>query len=113
MGRTKFVLEQITICSEEFSVYLCTNKIGWLTMQTQEHVKDAFLSTEIEGKARIVFLWKLTRFIKQNKIDIVITNSANAGFYGRLAAFLPTQNLAIILMDGVRCITEVRSLVLY
>ncbi len=86
-GAQKFVQEQINICSNEFNVYLCTNKVGWLTTQTKGHVKDTFLSTEIEGKTSIVFLWKLTKFIQQNKIDLVITNSANAGFYGRLGAF--------------------------
>ncbi|MFY8126734.1 MAG: glycosyltransferase [Chitinophagaceae bacterium] len=86
-GAQKFVQEQIVVCSSEFNVYLCTNKNDWLTKHTNEFVKDTLLSKAIESKTSVAFLFKLMSFIKKNKIDLVITNSANAGFYGRLAAF--------------------------
>ncbi len=84
-GAQKFVKEQIDICNNEFDIYLCTNQNDWLTQQVA--VKNVLLNKSIEKAFSIVFLIQLIKFIKQNKIDLVITNSANAGFYGRLAAY--------------------------
>ena len=86
-GAQKFVKEQIDIAANEFDVYLCTNQKDWLTEQTKNKTNTVLLNKLIEGKASIIFLFQLIKFIKKNKIDLVITNSANAGFYGRIAAF--------------------------
>ena len=91
-GAQKFVKEQIDISSKEFDVYLCTNQEGWLIEQVQRKTKSFFLSKSIEKKTSLLFLIDLIKFIKHNKIDLVITNSANAGFYGRLAAFFARTN---------------------
>jgi len=86
-GVQKFVKEQIEISSDLFNVCLCSNKEGWLTKQVDNKLKGTFLSKSIERKISIFFLIELSRYIKKNKISLVITNSANAGFYGRIAAF--------------------------
>lgn len=86
-GVQKFVKEQIDISSKEFYFYICTNQQGWLTEQVQGKTKNFFLNKSIEKKTSLLFLIQLIQFIKHHKIDLVITNSANAGFYGRLAAF--------------------------
>lgn len=84
-GAQKFVKEQIDICENEFDIFLCTNQNDWLTQQVA--VKNVLLNKSIEKTFSIGFLIQLIKFIKQNKIDLVVTNSANAGFYGRLAAY--------------------------
>lgn len=91
-GAQKFVKEQIEISAKEFDVYLCCNQDGWLSQQTGDKLKGHYFSSSIEKKTSLLFLIQLTQFIKYNKIDLVITNSANAGFYGRLAAFFARTN---------------------
>ena len=85
-GAQKFVKEQIDFCKNEFDVFLCTNQNAWLTQHVA--VKNVLLNKSIEKVFSIRFLIELINYIKKNKIDLVVTNSANAGFYGRLAAFL-------------------------
>jgi glycosyltransferase involved in cell wall biosynthesis len=91
-GAQKFVKEQIDISTKEFDVYLCCNQDGWLSQQSADKLKGHFFSSSIEKKTSLFFLFQLIKFIKQNKIALVITNSANAGFYGRLAAFFARTN---------------------
>jgi O86/O127-antigen biosynthesis alpha-1,3-N-acetylgalactosaminyltransferase len=86
-GVQKFVKEQIDITANEFDVYLCTNQKDWLTEQTSTKTKGVLLNRSIKSKLSFLFLIRLIIFIKKNKIDLVITNSANAGFYGRVAAW--------------------------
>ena len=86
-GAQKFVNEQIEICAETFDVYLCTNQEGWLSNISKNHLKGTFFNRSIESKTSFIFLFQLYRYLKQNQINLVVTNSANAGFYGRLAAF--------------------------
>lgn len=86
-GAQKFVKEQIEISSSEFNVFLCTNKADWLTNETQLFVKNTLLNKAIDSKISIAFLLQLIKFIKANNINLVVTNSANAGLYGRIAAF--------------------------
>jgi glycosyltransferase involved in cell wall biosynthesis len=91
-GVQKFVKEQIDITYNDFDVYLYTNKKGWLTEQIIDKTKGIFLNKSIEKKASIFFLFELIKCIKKNKIALVITNSANAGFYGRIAAKIAGVN---------------------
>jgi glycosyltransferase involved in cell wall biosynthesis len=91
-GVQKFVKEQIDISSKEFDVYLCCNQDGWLSQQSADKLKGHYFSSSIEKKTSILFLIQLIKFIKHHKIDLVITNSANAGFYGRLATFFAKIN---------------------
>lgn len=91
-GVQKFVKEQIETTTDLFDVYLCSNQEGWLTKQVESKVKELSLNKAIESKFSIFFLFTLARYIKKNKIDLVITNSANAGFYGRIAAKIAGLN---------------------
>lgn len=86
-GAQKFVKEQIDITVEHFNVFLCTNKPGWLTEVSNDKTKLNLLDGGIEKLTSIRFLFRLYFFIKKNKISLVVANSANAGFYGRIAAF--------------------------
>lgn len=87
-GAQKFVKEQIDITSKLFDVYLCTNQQGWLTEQTQQNIKGLYLDRAIEDSFSVFYIFRLRKYIKQNGINLVVTNSANAGFYGRLAAYV-------------------------
>ena len=89
-GAQKFVKEQIDICKNDFHIFLCTNQNDWLTQQVE--VENVLLNKSIEKAFSIGFLIQLVKFIKKNKIDLVITNSANAGFYGRIAAYIASVN---------------------
>ncbi|MFY7965745.1 MAG: glycosyltransferase [Chitinophagaceae bacterium] len=91
-GAQKFVKEQIDISAKDFDVYLCCNQDGWLSQQSVGKTKGHLFSSSIEKKTSLLFLIQLIKFIKHHKIDLVITNSANAGFYGRLAAFFARTN---------------------
>lgn len=86
-GAQKFVKEQIDVCSNIFDAYLCTNQEGWLLQQTSEQLRGYYLNKSIKKNFSITFLFQLYRYIKKNEINLVIANSANAGFYGRVAAF--------------------------
>lgn len=86
-GAQKFVCEQIEILSGSYECYLSTNSRGWLSENTQEYVKDTLFDSGIEGVS-LSYLITLYKFIKKNKIDLVVCNSANGGLYGRIASFL-------------------------
>lgn len=85
-GAQKFVYEQIKVLSDSFDCYLATNSKGWLSESLDGIICDVFLDDGIE-KLSFIYLIKLRKFIKKNNISLVICNSANGGFYGRLAAF--------------------------
>lgn len=91
-GVQKFVKEQLQILQPHFKLYLVTNKHGWLTQQVQQWLHGSLLNTAIQFKFSPLFIYKLYRFIKANNISLVVCNSANAGFYGRIAAKLAGVN---------------------
>ncbi|MDR6566561.1 glycosyltransferase [Chitinophaga ginsengisegetis] len=86
-GAQKYVKEQIDICVNDFNVYLAVNQTGWLSEVAADKVKEFFFDKRIESsRTSPGYLFGLLKFIKRNKIDLVVANSANAGLYGRLAA---------------------------
>lgn len=87
-GAQKFVKEQIDITSKLFDVFLCTNERGWLTEQVEQNVQHIYFDKAIENNFSLFYIFRLAKYIKKNKIALVVTSSANAGFYGRLAAAL-------------------------
>jgi len=91
-GVQKFVKEQIDISNKDFDIHLCSNQEGWLTENIIGKTKGIFLNKSIERKASVFFLFELVKYINKNKIKLVITNSANAGFYGRIAAKIAGVN---------------------
>ncbi|MCW3462073.1 glycosyltransferase [Chitinophaga nivalis] len=85
-GAQKYVREQIAICSKEFEVYLSTNEPGWLTEHVAGEIAGQLLDKRIESRTSIGYLTRLAKYIKEHGIGLVVTNSANAGMYGRIAA---------------------------
>ncbi len=91
-GAQKFVKEQIEVLKDDFDVYLCTHKEEIVVVDTNQITKGKLISKLIEKKFSIKFLFLLVSFLKKNKIDLVICNSANAGIYGRVASFVLNKN---------------------
>ncbi|MGN6394318.1 MAG: glycosyltransferase [Mucilaginibacter sp.] len=85
-GAQKFVYEQIKVLADSLECYLSTNSEGWLSEKTASYIKKSLLDPRIESIS-LKYLIKLYRFIKDNKIDLVVCSSANGGLYGRLASF--------------------------
>ncbi len=82
-GAQKWVKEQLDITKEYFDTYLATNKSGWLV--DNSNFLDALIDKKIESRFSLLYLYKLIKFIKKNRIDLIVASSANAGLYARLA----------------------------
>ncbi|MEC5147433.1 glycosyltransferase [Chitinophaga sp. 212800010-3] len=98
-GAQKYVREQVSICSSQFQVYLATNKEGWLTENASAELEGIFLDDRIESRISVSYLLGLIKYIKKHRIGLIITNSANAGLYGRIAARL-TGKASIYVSHG-------------
>ncbi|HCE4629684.1 TPA: glycosyltransferase [Vibrio parahaemolyticus] len=78
----------------EHSHLLLTSENGWLCEQSC--FDDRFLIKEINSYSMISSILKIRKVIKETSPDIIITSSANAGLYGRLAAFLSRKKVVYI-----------------
>jgi glycosyltransferase involved in cell wall biosynthesis len=97
-GAQKWTKEQIEICSSDFKCFLATDEDGWLSQNVK--VQDKFLNKLIHKRFSIQYLIKLNQFIKQNKIDLIIASSANAGIYARLIKLLNSNIKVIYVSHG-------------
>jgi glycosyltransferase involved in cell wall biosynthesis len=66
---------------------LASNKEGWLTDSIKGKLKNTYFSPLL-NKISIYYIFQLYKFIKNNNIDLIVCNSANAGFYGRICALI-------------------------
>ncbi|OHD93922.1 MAG: hypothetical protein A2019_09575 [Sulfurimonas sp. GWF2_37_8] len=82
-GAQKWTKEQIEVCSDAFKCYLGTGEDGWLVQNTS--VENSFIDARIYKRFCITYLMRFVKYIKINKIDIIVASSANAGIYARLA----------------------------
>jgi len=85
-GAQKWIKEQIELLTGEFEVYLVTDTSGWLAANVS--VSDVMLDVRIRKKSSLLFLLRFIWFIQKNNIDLVVSSSANAGLYSRLASFI-------------------------
>lgn len=87
-GAQRFTLEQIELLKRKgTNVYLVTDKIGWLTEKAELGTNNILCDERI-GKVSFFYILRLFKFLKRNKISLLICSSAYAGFYGRIAAYL-------------------------
>jgi glycosyltransferase involved in cell wall biosynthesis len=93
-GAQKWVKEQMEICDKNFACYLATNRPGWLS----KHVKHnkLFFDSLIESRFSIKYLWLLNKHVRDNKFDIIVASSANAGIYSRLLKLLNGKKVKVI-----------------
>lgn len=90
-GAQKFVKEQIDILvAAGYECFLSTNKVGWLSKNTGSQVSNVLIDDNIE-RFSLKYLFRLRKFIIDNGIHLVICNSANGGFYGRIASFISNK----------------------
>lgn len=81
-GAQGWVLEQVKLLKDDCKIILITSESGWLT---ETIVCDKIvIIPEIRKMASIKAIYVLYKTLKENKIDIVVSSSANAGLYSRL-----------------------------
>ncbi|QOP45831.1 glycosyltransferase [Sulfurimonas paralvinellae] len=97
-GAQKWTKEQIEICSNDFKCFLATDRNGWLSHNVR--VDDKFLNDLIYKKFSFSYLLGLNKFIKNNKIDMIVASSANAGIYSRLIKILNRKIKIIYVSHG-------------
>jgi glycosyltransferase involved in cell wall biosynthesis len=93
-GAQKWVKEQIDILRDEFDIYLVTNQKGWLTKNSFSN--EILVDKGIENRFSIMYLISLYKFVKKNKINIMVASSANAGLYSRLLNFFSTTKVVYV-----------------
>ncbi|MBF0692611.1 glycosyltransferase [Providencia manganoxydans] len=100
-GAQTWVLELYNILKSTFDVYLITSEKGWLTSHFP--IENTFILPELVSTKKPSCIFKISRILKKNSIDTVISNSANAGLYARLAKLLKPHN-HIYVSHGWSCI---------
>jgi glycosyltransferase involved in cell wall biosynthesis len=84
-GAQGWVLEQVKLLKDDCKIILITSEPGWLT---ETIICDkVVIIPEIRKMASIKAIYVLCKVLKENKINIVVSSSANAGLYSRLARF--------------------------
>lgn len=82
-GAQGWVLEQVKLLKDDCKIILITSEPGWLT---ETIICDkVVIIPEIRKMASIKAIYSLYKTLKENKVDIVVSSSANAGLYSRLA----------------------------
>jgi glycosyltransferase involved in cell wall biosynthesis len=81
-GAQRWVKEQIDILDGIFESYIVTDEEGWLI----QHAKATGFMTDqnIKSLFSFSFLKKFATYVEENKIDLIVSGTANAGVYGRL-----------------------------
>ena len=97
-GAQKWVKEQISVCNPNFECYLATNKPGWLT--ENGNCGNLFVNNLIEKRFSLRYLFLLDKYVKDNKISIIIASSANAGIYSRLLKILNKKIKVVYVSHG-------------
>ena len=97
-GAQKWTKEQIEICSTFFECFLATDTDDWLTRNVI--VKKNFLDILIYKRFSLKYLFKLSKFIQENNINMIIASSANAGIYARLVKLLNPTIKVIYVSHG-------------
>ncbi|OWF77253.1 glycosyl transferase [Yersinia frederiksenii] len=82
-GAQGWVLEQVKLLKDDCKIILITSEPGWLT---ETIVCDkVVIIPEIRKMASVKAIYSLYKTLKENNVDVVVSSSANAGLYSRLA----------------------------
>lgn len=81
-GAQGWVLEQVKLLKDDCKVILITSEPGWLTETIV--CDEIIIIPEIRRMASIKAIHSLYKVLRENKIDVVVSSSANAGLYSRL-----------------------------
>lgn len=96
-GAQKWTYDQIALLQNSFKVYLATGSKGWLADKSDTLCEKIFIDKGIYAFSSLGYLFRLRQFVKENKIDIIIASSANAGIYSRLLkVLLPSVSVVYV-----------------
>ncbi|MEY1635240.1 glycosyltransferase [Morganella morganii] len=100
-GAQTWVMELYYILKPYFDIYLITSEPGWLTTNFPE--EKTYIIPGMSSIKKPLTIMKIAAVLKNNNIDVVISNSANAGLYSRLAKILKSHK-HIYVSHGWSCI---------
>ncbi|MBS9543027.1 glycosyltransferase [Morganella morganii] len=100
-GAQTWVLELYKILNPHFNIYLITSEKGWLTNKFP--TDDIFIIPGLNSIKKPSSTLKIFHILRKKNIDTVISNSANAGLYSRLAKILKPHK-HIYVSHGWSCI---------
>ena len=94
-GAQKWTYDQICILHGQYEIYFATGSNGWLGQKVKPLCKEIFVDKGLYNFSSMGYLSRLYKFVKSNKIDLVVASSANAGIYARLLKIL-LPNLSVV-----------------
>jgi glycosyltransferase involved in cell wall biosynthesis len=97
-GAQKWTKEQIEICSNKYNCFLATDQNGWLSKNV--NVKNKLLNKLIYKRFSFIYLFELYKYVINNKINLIVASSANAGIYSRLLKLLNLKIKVIYISHG-------------
>ncbi|HDU8583531.1 TPA: glycosyltransferase [Morganella morganii] len=100
-GAQTWVKELYSTLKSHFDIYLITSESGWLTTKFPED--KTYIIPGISSIKKPLTIIKIATILKDNSIDVVISNSANAGLYSRLAKIFSSHK-HIYVSHGWSCI---------
>ncbi|WP_305845668.1 glycosyltransferase [Photobacterium kishitanii] len=100
-GAQTWVRDQTNLLKDDFRQIIITNNEGWLS--TNNCADKIYFVKEIESKFSVVAFFKILNILVKEKSDIVISSSANAGLYARLAKLF-YKHRSIYVSHGWSCI---------
>ncbi|WNN47296.1 glycosyltransferase [Siccibacter colletis] len=100
-GAQKWVSEQHILLRDEYNIFLITSDKGWLT--TKFSHSQVFIVPGLKDIKNLANIFSVAKVLRKIGANIVVSNSANAGFYGRLAKILH-RHRSIYVSHGWSCI---------
>ncbi|MDB6374978.1 glycosyl transferase family 1 [Photorhabdus sp. HUG-39] len=100
-GAQTWIYELKNLLKNHYEIYLITSDNNWLTKKSNdEHIA---IIPEIANMKNPIAILKIASSLKKFKADVVISNSANAGIYSRLAKLF-YKHRHIYVSHGWSCI---------
>ncbi|EFF3582996.1 glycosyltransferase [Escherichia coli] len=100
-GAQKWVSEQKLLLEDKYDTFLITSCTGWLTDNFSPD--KVFFVPALTNIKKISNLFSIAKILRMLKADIVVSNSANAGLYARLAKII-WKHRSIYVSHGWSCI---------
>jgi len=103
---------------ETFEVFVCS--IGRCSDEMEDGIRRELLSKDIvtlsldkpPRRGRVRAMWKLYRFLSENRIDIVHTHCPSPDFYGKVGAFLARSPVVLSTIHNVQGYTALAERIL-
>lgn len=99
-GAQTWVNEQVKIFSQDAEFYLVTNKPGCFH---EGDFSSTFYIESLDSYKCVFSIFKVAKFIRDNKIDLVVASSANAGLVARLTKLLSSVKVVYV-SHGWSCV---------